>query len=435
MSNSLNRLVGLGCAAALTAYVEAAPPRYRIVDVMEGTGAAVAEPRSINNSNAFAGNGFVFDEFTTTALRWDAQQQPAALPRLPGDNSSEAWRIRDDGVIVGASAHVRVERVGDLIRVFTDAKAAIWQDGVISDLNTRVAPVSPLKLRSATGINAAGAIVGNATPLTSSEPHGYLLAGSVLTNLGTIESGWRAAFPSAINDDGLAVGWTDFQARAFRWERGVARSLHNFPEIQGVASRAFDVNNAGIIVGEAQFRIFEAESPAVWRDGRVIKLVPAGFTRPQGAANAVNERGQIVGYYIDLDRFEMNLRGFIWEDGQFYELLDLIDDPQGFNHPMLPFDVNEAGWIVGRGYREGRGLDQAFVMIPISTLGDMNCDGAVNFDDISGFVVGLVSRSAYEKQFPACEWLNGDITGDGSVNFDDIDGFVRCIIAGRCEER
>ncbi|MEW6250173.1 MAG: M14 family zinc carboxypeptidase [Planctomycetota bacterium] len=58
------------------------------------------------------------------------------------------------------------------------------------------------------------------------------------------------------------------------------------------------------------------------------------------------------------------------------------------------------------------------------TVGDMNCDGVVNFDDINPFVLALSDRNAYEAAYPNCRWLNADVNGDGVVNFDDINPFV-----------
>ncbi len=59
--------------------------------------------------------------------------------------------------------------------------------------------------------------------------------------------------------------------------------------------------------------------------------------------------------------------------------------------------------------------------------GDMNCDGAVDFDDISAFVIALGGQTAYEAAYPNCDWLNGDINGDNTVDFDDIADFVALI--------
>ncbi|MEW6250133.1 MAG: hypothetical protein AB1716_05770 [Planctomycetota bacterium] len=62
-------------------------------------------------------------------------------------------------------------------------------------------------------------------------------------------------------------------------------------------------------------------------------------------------------------------------------------------------------------------------------LGDLNCDGAVDFDDINPFVLALSDPAAYLQQFPHCNPLNGDANADGRVDFDDINPFV-ALLAG-----
>ncbi len=64
------------------------------------------------------------------------------------------------------------------------------------------------------------------------------------------------------------------------------------------------------------------------------------------------------------------------------------------------------------------------------TPGDMNCDGAVDFNDLDGFVVALVGQAGYEAAYPDCRYLHGDTDGDGDVDFDDINGFVRLLVGG-----
>jgi len=56
--------------------------------------------------------------------------------------------------------------------------------------------------------------------------------------------------------------------------------------------------------------------------------------------------------------------------------------------------------------------------------GDLNCDGAVNFDDIEPFVLALSGPEGYGGAYPNCDWLRADCNGDGVVDFDDIDAFV-----------
>jgi hypothetical protein len=61
--------------------------------------------------------------------------------------------------------------------------------------------------------------------------------------------------------------------------------------------------------------------------------------------------------------------------------------------------------------------------------GDMNCDGAITFDDIDPFVLALSDPVGYGAQYPNCDILNGDCGGDGQVTFDDINPFL-AILSG-----
>jgi agmatine deiminase len=71
--------------------------------------------------------------------------------------------------------------------------------------------------------------------------------------------------------------------------------------------------------------------------------------------------------------------------------------------------------------------DLQIVAVPAITLGDLNCDGAVNAFDIDPFVLALTDPSAYATQYPDCYIMNGDINLDGSVNAFDIDPFVNLL--------
>ena len=60
-------------------------------------------------------------------------------------------------------------------------------------------------------------------------------------------------------------------------------------------------------------------------------------------------------------------------------------------------------------------------------LGDLNCDGVTNFDDIDPFVAALSDPSGWQAAHPNCPLVNADANGDGLVTFDDIDGFVAAL--------
>ncbi|MCB9858416.1 MAG: endonuclease [Phycisphaerales bacterium] len=59
-----------------------------------------------------------------------------------------------------------------------------------------------------------------------------------------------------------------------------------------------------------------------------------------------------------------------------------------------------------------------------STVGDMNCDGVVNFGDIGPFSLAMADATAYGSAYPACDINRGDLNGDTLVDGRDLAGFV-----------
>jgi hypothetical protein len=64
-------------------------------------------------------------------------------------------------------------------------------------------------------------------------------------------------------------------------------------------------------------------------------------------------------------------------------------------------------------------------------LGDLNCDGTINFGDINPFVQFLSNFNAWQTAHDGCDPLNGDINCDGTfgqASFGDINPFVAVIV-------
>ncbi|MEW6199295.1 MAG: M6 family metalloprotease domain-containing protein [Planctomycetota bacterium] len=57
-------------------------------------------------------------------------------------------------------------------------------------------------------------------------------------------------------------------------------------------------------------------------------------------------------------------------------------------------------------------------------LGDLNCDGYVDFGDINPFVLAFMEPATYAATYPDCPLFKRDINGDGVFNDQDINGFV-----------
>lgn len=60
----------------------------------------------------------------------------------------------------------------------------------------------------------------------------------------------------------------------------------------------------------------------------------------------------------------------------------------------------------------------------VACVGDLDCNGVVDFFDIDAFVVALAGEGVYGSVYPDCRWLNGDADTNGAVDFFDIDPFV-----------
>ncbi len=71
-----------------------------------------------------------------------------------------------------------------------------------------------------------------------------------------------------------------------------------------------------------------------------------------------------------------------------------------------------------------------WVIVPRPLLGDLDCTGVVDFDDINPFVLALSNPAGYAAAYPDCAITQGDCNQDGSVNFDDINPFVALLSGG-----
>lgn len=63
-------------------------------------------------------------------------------------------------------------------------------------------------------------------------------------------------------------------------------------------------------------------------------------------------------------------------------------------------------------------------------LGDLNCDGVCDYDDIDFFVFALQDPIAYRIAYPECDFMRADVNGDGAVNYGDLDPFVALLAWG-----
>jgi probable HAF family extracellular repeat protein len=106
---------------------------------------------AINNRGVVVGASDLVGGYIPCAFLWTKDAGMQKIGTLPGDYTSHAFGINNEGQVVGESCDQS-----------WNCRAFIWQDGVMTDLNTLIPPNSSLYLMVADDINDRGEITGQA---------------------------------------------------------------------------------------------------------------------------------------------------------------------------------------------------------------------------------------------------------------------------------
>ena len=218
--------------------------------------------------------------------------------------------------------------------------AFLWQNGSMQDLGAL--PNSVLTSSRAMALNSVGQVVGFSLTNVAgggSTDHAFLWQNGTMLDLGTLGGTDSRAF--GINDAGVIVGFArnaGGNERAVRWRNGAIQSLGT---LGGPTSAAIGINASGAIVGRSQnsqgkFRAF------VWRNG-TMRALPALADGDFAQADAINISGQIVGAAVTKSGFQ---HAVLWTDGQIQDLGVLTGDTES-----VAQDIDDAGRITGFSWR------------------------------------------------------------------------------------
>ena len=116
---------------------------------------------AINNQGQVVGHSELPDDTTFHGFLWTAATGMQDLGTLPGDFASNGNSINDRGEVVGLSLDENF-----------NPRAFLWENGVMTDLNTLIPGNSDLYLLLAYSINSSGEIVGLAATSTG-DLHGF----------------------------------------------------------------------------------------------------------------------------------------------------------------------------------------------------------------------------------------------------------------------
>ncbi len=219
--------------------------------------------------------------------------------------------------------------------------------------------------------------------------------------------------------------------RPFIWTAQTGKAILQEANGNTVGSANAITPDGTVIVGQSAGRAVR------WVENQVQNLgtLPGGNPQSTYWALAVTVDGNAVYGVGNFNATQGSGEAFLWDatHGMRSPRQVLITehglDLSGWGL-FAVMDVSDDGrTTVGYGIGPG-GYQEAWLVRLPSSVGDLNCDGQVNFDDISPFVLALSDPQSYPTQYPNCHILNGDCDNDGDVDFDDINPLVALLAGG-----
>jgi probable HAF family extracellular repeat protein len=272
------------------------------------------------------------------------------------------------------------------------------------------------------------------------------------------------SFAPILNNRGMVTGWADtstpdpypnfcfnpdcFVSHAFRWDHGQLRDLGALPT--GASSASTWISANGLVSGFSQngetdplIPGFPEVRAVLWQNGGITDLgvLEGGY---ESIAQAVNNRGQVVGLFTNTnpDQFSMlglgyQVRAFMWQNGVMQDLGTL----GGSDAQALL--INERGQVVGWSYTSsdpgacaGAGLalttdsyiwEEGKGMRDLGSLGG-TCTVAADINN-RGQVVGT-SWLTGDQSYRAFLWENGELQDLGGSFGGDSTGALAINQAG-----
>src|SRR5437016_5091977 len=308
------------------------------------------------------------------ATKAKTQYQVSNLPSL-GGTSSAGNSINNQTWAAGYS-----RLTGDQTR-----HAALWRNGVLSDLDTLGGPNSSVTWNVK---NTAGIIVGisqTADPQLLGEAWSSAAFYSTPNNVGYINLGfvWQQSlgqmrglpnfpggnngFATGANNLRQAVGWAEngvhdptcvspqvLQFRPAVWTLGPPDQIQDLPLITGDSSGAATaINDNGQIVGisgicDQAVGRHTAKHAVLWENGTVTDIYPNTPAPWWNTPTAINQRGDVVGFAGDPAFVEGDiLHAFMWTREDGIRQLKPLPNRTPKHVDSEAYGINEARQVVG----------------------------------------------------------------------------------------
>jgi len=307
-------------------------------------------PNAINAQGDLAGvsdNG-AMDPLTGTAEAHAVLWKNRQLTNLGtlGGNESQALSLNNRDQVTGVAANATLDAFS-MLGWETQARAFLWQDGVMRDLGTLGGPDS-----FGWFINSRGQVAGVSytsaipDPVTKQPPSDvFLWQNGKMRDLGNL-GGSVPTFGgvTALNDRGEIVGQSDLKgnhvAHPYLWNGTQMIDLGTLGGDNGSASW---VNDAGAVTGTADLRDHTYHA-FIWTNGTMRDLRPLAAA-PCSNGSSINASDEVVGNATDCQNHA--IAAVLWIDGSPVDLNTLIA-PSAL-HLTSALTITDAGQIIGEG--------------------------------------------------------------------------------------
>ena len=294
-----------------------------------------------------------------------------------GGNESIANAVNNSGQVAGCATNAMPDSFGlgcvGFVASPQQARAFLWQNGVMQDLGTLGGPDSAALFVNERGQVAGWALLNSIPNQTTGIPtqHPFLWENGVMKDLGTI--GGTAVFEvNSLNNRGQVAGGMnvagDQSYHPFLWD---GQSLKDLGTLGGNFGVANWLNEAGAVTGWANLPGDLTNHAFLWRHGSITDLgvLPGDQC---SIAWVINSREQVVGGSAECSG--ANQHAFVWEKGSMADLNSLVPAGSGVQLKWA-LGLNETGEIAALGVLPD-GDQHTFLLIPCddSHSGIKGCD-------------------------------------------------------------
>jgi probable HAF family extracellular repeat protein len=352
MLRAKNRTLAATVALALACGAVEAQTQYWLQDLGVLPGFDTSMAFGIDSAGRVVGESYDVATNTRQAFLFESGTM-TSLGTLPGGRDSRAFAINDWQEIVGES---------DESNGYQSWKYGFYFNGSMSSLSTVV-------MRQARGrdINSSGMIAGRAVVDPWAAQTATVWSGGANWSLGSMTPGGSSE-AYALNDSGTVVGEAlTFDGFAF-WSHAF---VHDGSGMLGLGtlggasaySRATDINEAGVVVGQTEGPGRVWTHAFRWKDGAMTDI-GALVSTGDSFAEAINDSGLIVGASTHGTGGGAGVNAVLWEKGGIHQLHERIVN-SGHGWVLVSAqDINNNGAIVGYGYAPS-GLIHAFKLNPL----------------------------------------------------------------------